>query len=78
MFEAIFRIAALVKSDGQGQRVFRVTKGEAAANDAEFLSLYWLLPSLRRILLPLLHFIRDVSSSSLPCRGIALGTSVQK
>src|SRR5436305_14549030 len=38
MFEAIFKITALVKSDGQGQRVFRVTKGEAAANDAEFLS----------------------------------------
>src|SRR5229473_3223194 len=35
-------------------------------------------PSLRRILLPLLHFIRDVSSSSLPCRGIALGTSVRE
>ncbi len=38
MFEAVFKIAALVKSDGQGQRVFRVTKGEAAANDTEFLS----------------------------------------
>jgi hypothetical protein len=38
MFEADFRITALVKSDGQGQRVFRVTEGEAAANDAEFLS----------------------------------------
>jgi len=38
MFEAIFRITALVKSDGQGQRVFRVTEREAPANDAEFLS----------------------------------------
>ncbi len=38
MFEADFRITALVESDGQGQRVFRVTAGEAPANDAEFLS----------------------------------------
>ena len=38
MFEAIFRITALVKSDGQGQRVFRVTEREAPDNDAEFLS----------------------------------------
>ena len=38
MFEAVFRITAEVKSDGQGQRVFRVTKREAPANDAEFLS----------------------------------------
>ena len=38
MFEAIFRITAQVKSDGQGQRVFRVTQREAAANDVEFLS----------------------------------------
>ena len=38
MFEADFRIAAQVKSDGQGQRVFRVTQREAAANDVEFLS----------------------------------------
>jgi hypothetical protein len=37
MFEAIFRITAQVKSDGQGQRVFRVTKLEAPARDAEFL-----------------------------------------
>ena len=37
MFEAIFRITALVGSDGQGQRVFRVTEREAPANDAEFL-----------------------------------------
>ena len=38
MFEAVFRITALVKSDGQGQRVFRVTQREAPANDTEFLS----------------------------------------
>ena len=38
MFEASFRITALVRSDGQGQRVFRVTEREAAANDVEFLS----------------------------------------
>ena len=38
MFEAVFRITALVRSDGQGQRVFHVTEREAAANDAEFLS----------------------------------------
>jgi hypothetical protein len=37
MFEAVFRITALVKSDGQGQRVFRVTEREAPVNDAEFL-----------------------------------------
>jgi hypothetical protein len=38
MFEAIFRITAQVNSDGQGQRVFRVTEQEEPANDAEFLS----------------------------------------
>ena len=38
MFEAVFRITALVKSNGQGQRVFRITEREAPANDAEFLS----------------------------------------
>ncbi len=38
MFEADFRITAQVRSDRQGQRVFRVTKREAPANDAEFLS----------------------------------------
>ena len=37
MFEAVFGITALVKSDGQGQRTFRVTEREAPANDAEFL-----------------------------------------
>jgi len=38
MFEAVFRMTVLVQSDGQGQRVFRVTEREAPANDAEFLS----------------------------------------
>ena len=38
MFEAEFRITALVNSNGQGQRVFHVTEREAPANDAEFLS----------------------------------------
>jgi hypothetical protein len=38
MFEAVFRITAQVNSDAQGQRVFRVTAREAAANDAELLS----------------------------------------
>ena len=38
MFEADFRITAQVRSDGQGQRVFRLTKREAPASDAEFLS----------------------------------------
>jgi len=38
MFEAIFRITAQVKSNAQGQRVFRVTVREAPANDAEYLS----------------------------------------
>jgi len=38
MFEAVFKITALVNSDGQGQRVFRVSEREAPANDAEFLS----------------------------------------
>jgi hypothetical protein len=38
MFEAVLRITALVKSDGQGQRVFRITEREAPANDVEFLS----------------------------------------
>jgi hypothetical protein len=37
MFEADFRITALVGSDEQGQRIFRVTEREAPANDAEFL-----------------------------------------
>ncbi len=38
MFEAVFRITALINSDGQGQRVFRVSERETPATDAEFLS----------------------------------------
>jgi hypothetical protein len=38
MFEVDFKISAQVRSDGQGQRVFRVTEREAPANDTEFLS----------------------------------------
>ncbi len=38
MFEAVFRITALVTSDEQGQRVFHVTEREAPAHEAEFLS----------------------------------------
>jgi hypothetical protein len=38
MFEAVIRITALINSDGQGQRVFRVSERETPANDAEFLS----------------------------------------
>ena len=38
MFEAVFRMTALVRSDGQGQRVFRVTEREIPANDAGFQS----------------------------------------
>src|ERR1700687_2933795 len=38
MFEASFRITALVRSNGQGQRVFRVTEREVPDSDAEFLS----------------------------------------
>jgi hypothetical protein len=38
MFEASFRITALVRSDGQRQRVFRVTEREIPANDAGFQS----------------------------------------
>lgn len=38
MIETVYRITALVKSDGQGQRLFHVTEREADVNDAEFLS----------------------------------------
>ena len=38
MFEVDFRITAQVRSDEQGERVFRVTEREAPAADAEFLS----------------------------------------
>ncbi len=46
--------------------------------DVSFAHLCWLLPSVRRILLPLLRMMRKVPFSSLPRRGIALGTSVQE
>ncbi len=39
MFEALFRIVALVESNEQGQRVFQVTEHEAPTNDTEFSSL---------------------------------------
>lgn len=39
MFEASFRIVALAESDGQGQRVFRITRREAPTSETEFLSL---------------------------------------
>ncbi len=39
MFEALFKIVALVESNEQGQRVFKVTKQGAPANDGEFSSL---------------------------------------
>jgi hypothetical protein len=38
MFEADFRITAQIRSDGQGQRVFRVAEREAPESEAEFLS----------------------------------------
>jgi hypothetical protein len=39
MFEAIFKIAALVESNEQGQRVFKVLKHEDPVDDDGFLSL---------------------------------------
>jgi len=39
MFEATFKIAALVESNEQGQRVFQVLKHADPADDAGFLSL---------------------------------------
>ncbi len=39
MFEASFKIVAQVESDGQGQRIFRVTKREKPPNDTGFSSL---------------------------------------
>jgi hypothetical protein len=39
MFEATFKITALVESDEQGQRVFQVLKQVAPLDDAGFLSL---------------------------------------
>ena len=38
MFAAVFRMTALINSDGQGQRVFGVSEREAPAHDAQFLS----------------------------------------
>ena len=39
MFEAIFRIVVQVETDGQGQRVFPVTKHRTPVNETGFLSL---------------------------------------
>lgn len=39
MFEALFRVVVVVAADGQGQRVFPVTKQLPAVNEADFLSL---------------------------------------
>ena len=39
MFEAIFRVVVLVETDGQGQRVFPITKQRTPVNEAGFLSL---------------------------------------
>ena len=39
MFEAIFRIVVQVETDGQGQRVFPVTKHRTLVNEAGFFSL---------------------------------------
>ena len=39
MFEAFFRVVVQVESDGQGQRVFPVTKHLPQVNEAEFFSL---------------------------------------
>ena len=39
MFEALFRIVALVESNAQGQLVFQVTKHGAPAKETEFSSL---------------------------------------
>jgi hypothetical protein len=39
VFEALFKIAALVESNKQGQRVFKVTKHGEPANDEQFSSL---------------------------------------
>ena len=39
MFEAIFKVVVQVETDGQGQRVFPVTKHRTSVNETEFLSL---------------------------------------
>ena len=36
MFEAVFKIVALVESNGQGERLFKVYEHEAPANDSQF------------------------------------------
>jgi hypothetical protein len=36
MFEAVFKIVALVESNGQGQRLFKVSEQGAPASDSEF------------------------------------------
>jgi hypothetical protein len=36
MFEAVFNIVALVESNGQGQRLFKVFEQGALTNDSEF------------------------------------------
>ena len=43
MFEATFKITALAESDGQGQRVFRITKHADPVDDGGFLSLVGLI-----------------------------------
>jgi hypothetical protein len=39
MFEAVFKIVALVESNGQGQRLFKVFEQGAPVNDSAFSSL---------------------------------------
>ena len=39
MFEAVFKIVALVESNGQGQRLFKVFEQGALVNDSAFSSL---------------------------------------
>ncbi len=39
MFEAVFKIVALVESNGQGQRLFKVFEQGAPVNDSQFSSL---------------------------------------
>jgi hypothetical protein len=36
MFEAVFKIVALVESNGHGERLFKVYEQEALAHDSEF------------------------------------------
>lgn len=39
MFEAVFKIVALVESNGKGKRLFKIFEQEATVNDSEFSSL---------------------------------------